>query len=83
MFPMETLFLMLSFVLCLTLTELPVLSDHLAVAAVALAGVGTVAVYAAALPFTWVLVTLIHIYNRRQAKDVKLTAASAGCSKLP
>lgn len=50
----------------LTLTELPVLGDHLAVAAVALAGVGAIAVYTAALPFTWVLVTLIHIYNRRK-----------------
>lgn len=52
--------------MCLTLTELPVLGDHLAVATVALAGVGAIAVYTAALPFTWVLVTLIHIYNQRK-----------------
>lgn len=48
---------------CLTLTELPVLGDHLAVATVAVTGVGAIVVYTAALPFTWVIVTLIHIYN--------------------
>lgn len=48
---------------CLTLTELPVLGDHLAVAAVALAGVGAVAVHALALPFTGVVLALIHIYK--------------------
>lgn len=56
--------------MCLTLTELPVLGDHLAVAAVALTGVGAIAVYTAALPFTWVLVALIHICNRRQGRRV-------------
>ena len=66
---METLCLLLS--LRLTLTELPVLGDHLAVAAVALAGVGAVAVYTAALPFAWVLVTLVHICNQRQKKKIK------------
>ncbi len=50
------------------MTELPVLGDHLAIAAVALTGVGAIAVYAAALPFTWVLVTLIHIYRWSQRK---------------
>lgn len=57
------------FGLCLTLTELPVLGDHLAVAAEALTGVGSIAVYTVALPSTWVLVTLIHIYNRRQGRQ--------------
>lgn len=50
---------------CLTLTELPVLGDHLAVAAVAVAGVGAVAVHALALAFTGVVLTLIHIYKQR------------------
>jgi len=53
------------------LTELPVLSDHLAVATVAVTGIGSIAVNTAALPFTWLLVTLIHICNRRQRKKVK------------
>lgn len=57
--------------LCLTLTELPVLGDHLAVATVALTGVGAVAVHAAAPPFTGVLVTLVYIYEGGQRKDVK------------
>lgn len=43
------------------LTKLPVLSDHLAVAAVALTGVGAIAVNTAALSFTWVIVALIHV----------------------
>lgn len=59
------------FGLCLTLTELPVLGDHLAVAAVALTGIGAVAVYTAALPFTRVLVTLVHICDGRRRKKVK------------
>ncbi len=53
------------------MTELPVLGDHLAVAAVTLTGVGAIAVYTVALPFTWVLVTLIHIYKWNQIKKVK------------
>lgn len=69
---METLHLLLSLGLCLTLTELPILGDHLAVATVALAGVGAIVVYAAPLPFTWVLVTLIHICDERQRKKVKI-----------
>ena len=48
------------------MTELPVLGDHLTVAAVALTAVGAIAVYTAALPFTWVTVTLIHIYKKRE-----------------
>lgn len=43
------------------LTELPVLGDHLAVAAVAVTGIGAVAVYTAALLFTRVLVAFVHI----------------------
>lgn len=69
--PLETCPL-LCFGLRLTLTELPVLGDHLAVAAVALTGVGAIAVYAAALSFTWVLVTLVHICNGRQRKKIKV-----------
>lgn len=48
---------------CLTLTEFPVLGDHLAIASVALTRVGTIAVYAATLSFTRVLFTLVHIYQ--------------------
>lgn len=50
----------------LTLTGLPVLGDHLAVATVALTGVGTVRVDAATLPFARVSVALIHICSRKQ-----------------
>lgn len=45
------------------MTELPVLGDHLAVAAVAVAGIGAIVVYTAALAFARVLVTLIHIWE--------------------
>lgn len=64
---------------CLTLTELPVLGDHLAVAAVAVTGVGAIVVYTAALPFTWVIVTLIHIYSggqRRKVEEIKCNTTS-------
>lgn len=70
-YPLETLCLLLSFKVCLTLTELPVLGDHLAVAAVAVTGIGAIVVYTAALPFAWVLVTLIHVCNGRRRKTVQ------------
>lgn len=69
--PLGTLYVLRSCRLCLTLTELPVLSDHLAVAAVALTGIGAIAVNTAALPFTWVILTLIHICKGRQRKKYK------------
>ena len=53
------------------MTELPVLGDHLAVTTVALTGIGAIVVHTVAFPFTWVLVTLIHICNGRQRKKVK------------
>lgn len=55
----------------LTLTELSILGDHLAVAAVAVTGIGAIAVYTVALSFTWLIVTLIHIYNGRQGRKVE------------
>lgn len=55
----------------LTLTELSVLGDHLAVAAVAVTSIGAIAVYTVALSFTWLIVTLIHIYNGRQGRKVE------------
>lgn len=67
--PLEILCLLLSFGLRLTLTELPVLGDHLAVAAVALAGVGAVAVDAAALPLARVLITLVHVCQTHRQTD--------------
>lgn len=48
------------------MTELPVLRDHLAVAAVTMTSVGTVRVDAATVPFARVSVTLVHICNRKQ-----------------
>lgn len=48
------------------MTVLPVLGDHLAVATVAVAGVGAVRVDAAALPSARVGVALVHICNRKQ-----------------
>lgn len=47
----------------LTLTELPVLGDHLAVAGAAVAGVGAVAVDAAAFALARVVLALVHIYT--------------------
>lgn len=55
----------------LTLTGLSVLGDHLAVATVAVTSVGAIAVYTVALSFTWLIVTLIHIYNGRQGRKVE------------
>jgi len=69
--PLETFCPLLSFGLRLTLTELPVLGDHLAVAAVALTGIGAVAVYTAALLFTRVLVAFVHICDGRQGCRLK------------
>lgn len=46
----------------LTLTELPVLGDDLAEAGVAVAGVGAVAVDAAAFAFARLVVALVHVY---------------------
>lgn len=61
-FPLlETLYLLQRCVLSLTLTELPVLGDHLAIAADAAAGVGAKAVTAAAFSFTRVFLTFIYI----------------------
>lgn len=45
-----------------TLTELPVLSDHLAVASMAVAGIRAVAVDAATFTFARVVFALVHIY---------------------
>lgn len=55
----------------LTLTELAVLGDHLAVAAVALTGIGAIAVHAAALPFARVAVTFIHVCVGRRGKIIE------------
>lgn len=46
----------------LTLTELPVLGDHLTVADMAVAGVGAVAVDAAAFAITRVVFALVYVY---------------------
>lgn len=47
----------------LTLTELPILGDYLAVAAEALTTVGAVAVCTTAFSVTWITLTFIHIYR--------------------
>lgn len=55
----------------LTLTELPVLGDHLAVAGAAVAGVGAVAVDAAAFALARVVLALVHIYAADRERERK------------